>query len=145
MNIIRAYKLSLLLPIIVPILFVPTLLFIRSLGESGAIVLMTILTSLIYGGIPYLILAGILLFWMHGKDETQIRRILLLSPLLMLVIFQVFAGLWIAFFSEATPKINQFIGSLVLLSPFVLLFGYIYVGIVFGIIELWKKRKRVYI
>lgn len=144
MNIIRAYKLSLLLPIIVPILFAPALFFIRSLGESGATVLMTIIFSLVYGGIPYLILVGILLFWMRGKDETQIRRALLLSPLLMLVIFQVFAGLWIAFFSEGTGKINQFVGSLVLLSPFVLLFGYIYVGIAFGVIELWKKRKRVY-
>ncbi len=105
---------------------------------------MTIIFSLVYGGIPYLILVGILLFWMRGKDETQIRRALLLSPLLMLVIFQVFAGLWIAFFSEGTGKINQFVGSLVLLSPFVLLFGYIYVGIAFGVIELWKKRKRVY-
>jgi hypothetical protein len=144
MSVIRAYKLSLLLPIIVPILLAPALFFIRSLGESGATVLMTILFSLVYGGIPYLILVGILLFWMRGKDEKQIRRALLLSPLLMLVIFQVYAGLWIAFLSEATPKINQFMGSLIILSPFVLLFGYIYVGIAFGIIELWKKRKRVY-
>ena len=92
MNIIRAYKLSLLLPIIVPILFAPALFFIRSIGESGATVLMTILYSLVYGGIPYLILVGILLFWMRGKDETQIRRALLLSPLLMLVILRVATG-----------------------------------------------------
>ena len=144
MNIIRAYKLSLLLPIIVPMLFAPAFFFIRSLGESGAMALMTILFSMVYGGIPYLILVGILLFWMRGKNEKQIRRALLSSPLLMLVILQVCAGLWIAFVSEATPKINQFVGLLIVLSPFVLLFGYIYVGIAFGIIELLKKRKRVY-
>ena len=140
MNVTRAYKLSLLLPIIVPALFAPALFFIRSLTEGAATVLMVIMTSVIYGGIPYLILVGLLLRWMRGRNEAQIRRALILSPLLMLVIFQVVAGVWVAFFSEARPRINQFMGSLIVLTPFVLLFGYAYVGVAFGLIGVWKRR-----
>lgn len=143
MNVIRAYKLSLLLPIIVPVLFAPLLFFIRSIGERGATALMIIVYSMVYGGIPYLILVGILLFRMRGKDEPEIRQSLLSSPLLMLVVFQICAGLWIAFFSEAKPKIGQFMSSLIIMSPFILLFGYVYVGLAFGIIALWTKKKRI--
>ncbi len=141
MDVTRAYKLSLLLPIIVPILFAPALFFISFLTEGLAVVLMAIVYSIVYGGIPYLILVGLLLWWMRGKNEPQIKQALLLSPLFMLIVFQAFAGVWIALFSEAKPKIGQFAGSLVLLSPFVLIFGYAYVGIAFGMIEVWKKRK----
>ena len=143
MNVTRAYKLSLLLPILVPALCAPALFFIRSLTEGAATVLMVIVTSMLYGCIPYLILAGLLLRWMRDKDEAQIRRALKLSPLFMLVIFQLFAGVWISLFSEARPRINQFIGSLIVLTPFVLLFGYAYVGVAFGLIRVWKRRNAV--
>jgi hypothetical protein len=144
MNVKPVYKLSLLLPIIVPVLFAPTLLFFKSLSESTATVLMIIITSLVYGGVPYLILVGLLLRWMRDKNEAQIRRALILSPLFMIVIFQLVAGVYIALFSEARPRINQFIGSLIILTPFILLFGYAYVGIAFGLIRVWKKRRLCY-
>ena len=140
MNVTRAYKLSLLLPILVPALFAPALLFIRSLTEGAATVLMVIITSVVYGGVPYLILVVLLLRWMRGKSEAQIRRALMLSPLLMLIIFQAVAGVWVACFSEARPRINQFMGSLLVLTPFVLLFGYAYVGAAFGLIRVLKRR-----
>ncbi len=142
MNVIKIYKYSLFLPLIIPIIFSPALLFLRSMTETQALVLLTIVYSGLVGGIPYLILIAILFRWMRDKNEQQIRKALIFSPLFMIGIFVVgFALLNLIFNNEPLREaITQFLVGTVFTSICILIFGYSYVLLVFALVKLLRKE-----
>jgi len=141
----RFYRLSLVLPLAVPLLFAPLLFFADRLPLWLACAALYICFSGLIGGLPYLILIGVLLFWTRRKTSTHFKRALALSPILMLPV--VAAMLALAWSGEAwlrpenalpwTDRIISFLG----LVPFILGFGYFYVGLVFCTASILKKRR----
>lgn len=145
MDAIKIYKYSLFLPLIVPMLFSPALLFLRSMTESQGLILLTIVYSGLVGGIPYLILIAIVFRWMRGKNEQQIRETLKLSPPFMIGIFVVGFALLnlvnLAFNKEPMKEVfTQFVVGTVFSSICILIFGYTYVLLVFGLVRLLRKQ-----
>ncbi len=130
----RLFQYSLVLPLVPPLLVLPLWFVRESINENsaGAFVLIVIAYSGIVGGIPYLILAAALLIWMRNKDLVLIKRVLLISPALMLPIFSVCLGIYTVFF-ERHPSLNEYLFGLIFFSVFIVLFGYTYVGLVFGL------------
>ncbi len=133
----RLFQYSLALPLIPPFLVLPLWFVRESINETSALIFMIIGFSGIVGGLPYLILAATLLLWMRDKDLAAIKRALLLSPLLMLPIFAVCLGMYIVLF-ERHPSLNEYVVGLCLYGAFVLIFGYFYVGLAFGLEKLYR-------
>lgn len=76
------YRRALFLPLAVPVLAMPLLL----MGEGTATIAVMLQYQVMIGGIPYLLFAGAFLLWSRGRSDGQVRRAILLSPL-------VFAGM----------------------------------------------------
>jgi hypothetical protein len=91
----RIYRFTIWLPLIVPILVIAAMnILLKGLGmpkPSGYldISLEVLAYSAIYGGLPYLLLAIWATRWVRGREEPEIRRVMLVAPLLMVVVFGV--------------------------------------------------------
>lgn len=145
MSVIKLYKYSLFLPVIVPLVFAPAVFYLRSMTETMALIVLIIVYSGLVGIVPYLILTAILLKQMRGKSEGQIRRILSFSPFIMILIFCALAVISLfpalQFFSNepARELIQQILILLIFCSLFTLLFGYFYIALIFGFVWIYKK------
>jgi hypothetical protein len=140
----KFYRLSLALPLAVPLLVAPLLFFGVRLPEWLAWAALYTTFSGIIGGLPYLIVIAVLLCWARRKTETQFKRALAWSPILMLPV--VGAILALAWSGEAwlrpenaLPLSDRFVGFLGLV-PFILGFGYFYVVLVFSTAWILKRR-----
>lgn len=139
MRIAKAYKLSLMLPLLIPALLYPLLISHASVPEwLGTIVLYTVMSGFV-GGIPYVILVVLLLWWMRGKTDPQIRLALLLSPLLMLPIFCLYVAVVMLIRFGASSAFFEFRQASISYSPFVLVFGYTYVILVFTAMFVFRR------
>ena len=126
MTVQRFYRSMLWLPIAVPAGLM-TVCAIAGWGaaDSGAFS-EAMAWSLIVGGLPYVALALWAYFWMDGREEHEIRRLMFVSPLLMLGAFAVYAVILGAL--EGRPLHS--VGALAWYGgSFVIPFGYAYVGI----------------
>jgi hypothetical protein len=110
----------------------------------GAILLFTVYSGII-GAIPYLALVALLLWWAWGKSEQQVRRGLILSPIMMLPIFWLCLGVACLVPRETGPKGPEFLEGVLFYTPFILGFGYGYVlltlGAVFVLKHVWMIAK----
>ena len=86
MTVLRFYRLSLILPVLVPSALI--LLFFVAPGLVTAIANLglsmpfaVIVYSLVYGGVPYAAFAAWAAWFIGGKSEAEIRRLLLTMPL----------------------------------------------------------------
>ena len=142
-SVANIYQFSLLLPLAIPILFAPALyLAVPSVGETLGLVVLIIVFSGIIGGLPYVILAAGLAFWMRNKNEKQIRGVLALSPLFMIALLAIALSILRFVPSDSWDvlhSISGFFGMLGVLSFFTVVFGYVYVLIVFGIAR-WLRE-----
>jgi hypothetical protein len=135
MDVIRVYKFSLLLPLIVPLI----------IGFVFFPLLTIALYTTVIGGVPYILLATLLLWLMRGKSEEQIRQILIWSPVLMLLLFDglvLFAGVFIFPKNRISINLAEFALTLFFLSTFILFVGYGYVLAVFGYVRLLKRQEK---
>jgi hypothetical protein len=57
--------------------------------DLGAMVLGTLMMSLVYGGVPYLLLTAGLLWWSRDKSAAEFRRVAYWSPLFLVPIFTI--------------------------------------------------------
>ena len=103
----------------------------------GALVLYTAYSGFI-GFIPYGIVCLLLLRWALDKSVRQFKCALLLSPVLMLPLFLIFI-LIISFFRFGIESTSDYREVLLFYSPFVLGFGYGYVGLVLGAVFLFRR------
>jgi hypothetical protein len=140
MNVVRAYKLSLALPLVVPALLAPLSLVDNQLPKWLRMMLGFTVYSGLIGGLPYLVVIALLLFWARGKGEAQIRRGLVLSPLLMLPVCLVFIVVIGLVRSGRDLTASEFYDAVALFAPFILGFGYTYVVLVLGVVWLLRRR-----
>jgi len=119
-----------MLPLLVPLILSPLFFYLNHLSEFAATALMIFLYSGYIGGIPYIVLAAGMLWWMRGKDDEACRVILIASPLVMVVVLMFFSMILMAFTAQSFNHWlsgNSFV--LLIFGGFSLLFGYSYVGI----------------
>lgn len=136
MTVQRFYRLAIWLP-----LFVPTLVAVAFQGlavfskESVGLLIngpaswlvQMLLASLLYGGVPYALLAVWATVRVGGRTEAQIRRLMFLSPLIMAAFYVPFAVV-VGFAVGGPPAVFLSVGGLgaVVTIPV----GYTYVGVV---------------
>ncbi|MCP4653503.1 MAG: hypothetical protein GY858_09025 [Candidatus Omnitrophica bacterium] len=121
---IRYYRVSLLLPILLPLAFLP---FWKT-TTNGA--LLMLIPSLIFGAGPYLVLAC-LLYRISKRGAFEFKRWFILSPLIM-VLLSVTSSLGFFIVAVGIRKINPpliFVGW-IFTGMYSLIIGYIYVGII---------------
>jgi hypothetical protein len=133
----KVYKYALFLPILVPILVAPILYFgLQSLGEKLGLIIIIIFYSGIVGGIPYLLLAIGLAVWMKEKSEREIRKALIISPIIMAGFTAILVVVLRFVPSDQLDVLRSasgFFGVLAVLTIFIGIFGYAYVCIAFTI------------
>jgi len=136
--------LSLALPLAVPLLVAPLLFLAVRLPEWVVWAALYTTYSGIIGGLPYLILIGLLLWWARDKSDTQFKRALALLPILMLpvvgviIVLALLAEAWLQ--PENALPLSDVILMLLGLFPFILGFGYFYVLLVFFAAFLLRRR-----
>ena len=122
------YRAALWTPIVVPAIFAA---IVHGLGVplgTGALQKLgqVLLGSLLYGSVPYAPLALWATWWMGGKEEARIRRLVIKAPLLMAAFFAVVS--LIAGFSVGAP--GPFAALAVLGAVVAIPLGYGYVAAV---------------
>ncbi|MEO7193093.1 MAG: hypothetical protein ABI051_18775 [Vicinamibacterales bacterium] len=89
----RIYRFSIWLPLIVPVVLIVVMnVLLKGMGmpkPSGYldVALELVASSGLYGGLPYVVLALWATWWIRGRPEPDIRRMMFLAPLLMVVVF----------------------------------------------------------
>ena len=124
MSIHAFYRVCIWLPILVPAAVVVAALAF-DLRLSASIVGEVLLYSLVYGGIPYAMLAAWATWWIGGRPESEIRRLMFRAPLLMVALFVPVAVL----VGVAVGAPQPFLGVAGLGAAVVLPLGYGYVGL----------------
>ena len=140
----KFYRLSLTLPLAIPLLAALLEFLHARLPEWLLWVLVYTTFSGIIGGLPYLILIGGLLWWSRGKTDAQFKCALALLPILMLPVISVMIALGLSAEAwlkpeNALPLADSFLMFLGLV-PFILGFGYLYVVLVFSSASILKRR-----
>ena len=124
MSIYIGYTLCIWLPVIVP---ATVILVFNSVGLrlSDGVVAEVLAYSLIYGGVPYSVLAAWATWWIRGRTEADIRWLMLRAPGLMVAIFAPLAVV----VGVAVGNVGPFVAVAVVGSLMILLLGYAYVGV----------------
>ena len=124
MSMYTIYRTCIWLPIIVPSVLI---LVVNALGLrlAAGVVGELIAYSLIWGGLPYAALALWATWWVGGRPEAQIRRLMFRAPLLMVAVFVPFARL----LGLVAGALGQFVGVALLGAAVIMVLGYAYVGV----------------
>ena len=124
------FKLSFLLPIVLPFVALPFAEMGGGLLNALAFILWG---SLIIGGIPYALFLIWLFYWMHDKDYRAIQRMTFVVPLLFVMVFFlgatfIFTPLQVLSLGESRIEGSGLVGF----CFFILIVGYFYVGLTNG-------------
>jgi hypothetical protein len=124
MSIHTIYRACIWLPIVVPALLI---LMVNAFGLrlSAGIVGEMLAYSLIWGGLPYVILAVWATWWVGGRTEAEIRRLMFRAPLLMVAVF-VPLTLLVGLVAGAPGPL---VGVGLLGAVIIVVLGYVYVGV----------------
>lgn len=122
------YRLSLWLPLVVPAIVAGLVHGVGLVIGTGPLqkVVQILLASLLYGSVPYALLALWATWWVGGRDESEITRVMMVSPPLMAATFATVAvatGL-------AVGQVVPFLAVAGLGAVISIPLGYGYVGIV---------------
>ena len=128
-SVTRFYRASLWLPVALPVVVILAMdILLKGLGVekvrgplSG--VLQILAYSLIYGGLPYICLAFWATWWIGDREERQVRRLMLVAPLLMVVSF----CCWCLLVGLAVDRFRVWLAVAALGSVISILLGYAYV------------------
>ena len=127
MSISAAYRLGIWLPLLVP---ASVAVLVHGMGWPlewfPDSVKFYLLASLLYGGVPYSVLALWATWWVGGRPECEVRRLMLRAPLLMVAVFVPMA--LIAGVAVGAPR--PFIAVAILGAIVIIPLGYAYVGVV---------------
>ena len=138
----KALKSSLALPILVPALLAHLIALDLGFPQRLLVLVLFIVYSGLIGGIPYVVLVALILGWVRGKSDTQFKRALVLSPILMLPVFFLCLALFnlitLGFLSDAF-KVKDVREQMLFYLWFILGFGYSYVLLVFGAVFVLKR------
>ena len=124
MSIHAIYRACIWLPIVIPLALIVVFITLgRRLAEG--IVVEMITYSLVYGGLPYAAIAAWATWWVGGRQEAEIRRLMFRAPLLMVAVFvplALVAGL-------AVGKPGPFVAVAMLGAAVIVPLGFSYVGL----------------
>jgi hypothetical protein len=124
MSIYRIYRACIWLPILVPAALI-LVAHAFGLRLAAGVVGEILAYSLIWGGLPYAALAVWATWWVGGRPEADIRRLMFRAPLLMVAVFVPLAlatGLVVG-------GLGPFTGVALLGATVIVLLGYAYVGL----------------
>ena len=124
MSIYTIYRVCIWLPVLVPaaLMAVANALNLRL---SAGVLWEVLAYSLIYGGVPYAALAAWATWWVGGRPEVAIRRLMFRAPLLMAAVFAPVA--LVVGFAVGEP--GPFTAVALLGCVIILPLGYAYVGL----------------
>lgn len=128
MSVQSVYRVGIWLPLALPALVAVPLhqLGVGAAGGPLQKVLQILLMSLVYGGIPYAALAIWATWWVGGRSETEIKRLMIKAPWLMAGVFGALAVLTGIVVGHPVPFIALAgLGAVVALP-----LGYTYVALV---------------
>ncbi len=137
------YKKSFLYPVYAPFIALPFTLFAaRAITNSilrfiGGVATYTLFTGIILA-IPYLITYGILRYLMKDKNTCKIKKILNISPLLLLLVELI---TFIPILSDNLFSKNPYI-NIAYITFITLGIGYLWIGIVFYIGNKLEKKEQ---
>ncbi len=138
------YKLSLGLPIIVPaICYLVTPDIPLEASDPVYDVSFALILSGLIGGIPYLIFLIAFLIWMRKREVGQIRTALLVTPLIFIPIFILICSILIKTVVNKSPPDTELFRYIPYFPPVagcILLFGYSYVFVTFGLARILRRR-----
>jgi hypothetical protein len=122
------YRVGVWLPLAVPALVAG---LVHGLGTGvgdGPLqkVAQILLMSLAYGGVPYTPLALWATWWIGGRPEPEIKRLMMRAPLLMVAVFVAFALLTGLVVGQLVPFVAVAVLGAIITIPV----GYAYVGLV---------------
>jgi hypothetical protein len=121
MSIRSYYRWAMAMPVVLPLLATGVLMVSPRDGDLG-IILFYLFGSLVIGGGPYLLFAAGFLLWTRGRSDGEIRRVVLLSPLVFTGVMTVCLALFVAVDSGSAN--GDFLGAS---TAFGVVFGYAYV------------------
>ena len=124
MSIYTIYRVCIWLPVLVPAALI-TVANTLNLRLSAGVLWEILAYSLLYGGVPYAVLAAWATWWVGGRPEVAIRRLMFRAPLLMAAVFAPMA--LVVGVVVAAP--GPFTAVAVLGSVIILPLGYAYVGL----------------
>jgi hypothetical protein len=124
MSIYTIYRVSIWLPILVPAVLIAVAKTF-DLPLSAGVLWEVLAYSLLYGGVPYAVLAVWATWWVGRRPEAAIRRLMFRAPLLMVVVF-VLVALTVGL---AVGAPGPFAAVSVLGSIIIIPLGYAYVGL----------------
>lgn len=127
------YRLTLWLPLLVPAV-VAYAVHGLDLHPTGILrkLVQFLLMSLLYGGIPYAVLAVYAMWWIDDRPEPELRRGALMAPLWMVMAWLPVAAL----VGLAYYRMDIFLGLFALGAGLALTLGYAYVALAFTIRQL---------
>lgn len=136
----KALKFSLALPLLVPALLALLLSLNFRLSEWLTLFAELTIYSGLLGGIPYVVLVALLFCWGHAKSDTQFKRALVISPILMLPLFLLFVLLLsLTLGRNDTFEVTEVVKQMIFYFSFTLGFGYSYVLLVFSAVFVLKR------
>ncbi len=129
------YRLTLWLPLVVPSLVA---LAVHGAGVPSVFPFQLLLASLLYGGLPYAVVAIVGTLWIGSRREDAIRRQALRTPLWMIAAYIPIPTLIGLRSGNAGMAAAVFVlGAVVIVG-----LGYVYVLAVFGMREVFLGRYR---
>jgi hypothetical protein len=126
------------LPLVLPALVAGLVHGVGIVVDAGPLrkLVQILLASLLYGGVPYAMLAIWATWWVGGRTEPEIKRVMLVAPLLMAATFAIVSVAT----GVAVGRIGPFLAVAVLGAIISIPLGYGYVGIVLLLREQFGPR-----
>jgi hypothetical protein len=119
------YRIAIWMPIVVPALLIAMSLAMDLRLPAIGLVFEVVAYSLLYVGVPYALLAVWGTFWVGGRPEPEIRRLMFRTPLLMVTLFVPMALVTGAVVGAFRPWAAVAVLGTIIIIPL----GYAYVGL----------------
>lgn len=128
MSVHSIYRVGIWLPLALPALVAGLVHGLGVAVDAGPLQKLTqiLLMSLAYGGVPYAVLAIWATWWVRGRSESEIKRLMMLAPFLMVGVFVPVAVLAGIVVGQPVPFIALAVLGTIVTIPL----GYLYVGLV---------------
>lgn len=130
------YRLCIWLPLVVPAAAIGVARAL-DVGLADVLLVEMLAYSVLYGGVPYAALAAWATWWVGGRTEDEIRRLMFRAPLLMAGVFAPLALV----LGIAVGAPSPFAAVAALGCVVILLLGYCYVGLT--LLLRWSLRARL--
>ncbi len=127
---------SLLLPVIVPLSILPI--------AFNNLLTALLIFSLWFGGVPYLIMSFGVIIWAKNKNETQLRKLSYVLPLLFVLVMVIVYLLFILYVQGLDFNMTEFVQIIIAFAGYAVAIGYFYVIVVNIIYELVLSKNEEY-